>query len=94
MNFYSTSTIKAILKLQKLLYSLLNVTLSVKTRIVHTSMYIEKKQNLKEIMHATEKYLQGLMGPAISEGSFKSTKTIHHLTRLAMESSKIFVLFL
>ena len=27
-------------------------------------------------MHATGKYLQGLMGPAISEGSFKSTKTI------------------
>ena len=39
-------------------------------------------------MHATGKYLQGFMGPAISEGSFKSTKTIHHLSRLAMESSK------
>ena len=38
-----------------------------------------------------EKNLQGLMGPAISEGCFKSTKTIYHLTRLAMESSKIFV---
>jgi len=71
MNFYSTSTIKAILKLQKLLYSPLNVTLSVKT---HTSMYIEKKRNLKEITHATGKCLQGLMRPAISEGSFKSTK--------------------
>ena len=34
------------------------------------------------------------MGPAISEGSFKSTKPIYHLTRLAMESLKIFVLFL
>jgi len=75
----------------------------VKTRIVRTSMYIEKNEtekktrNLKiicEITHATEKYLQGLMGPAISEGSFKSTKTMYHLTRLAMESSKIFVLFL
>ena len=44
-------------------------------------------------MHATRKYFQGLMGPAISEGSFKSTKTIYHLTRLAMESLKIFVLF-
>ena len=61
-------------------------------------MYIEKKkQNLKiicEITHATGKKLQGLMGPAISEGSFKSTKTIYHLTCLTMESSKIFVLFL
>jgi len=44
MNFYSTSTIKAILKLQNLLYSLLNVTLSAKTRIAHTSMYIEKNE--------------------------------------------------
>ena len=26
------------------------------------------------------------MGPAISEGSFKSTKTIYHRTCLAMES--------
>ena len=93
MNFYSTSTIEAILKLQKLLYSLLNVTLSAKTRIDHTSMHIEKNRNLIkiicEITHATGKYLQGLMGPAISEGSSKSTKTIHYLTRLAMESSKI-----
>ena len=72
------------------------VTLSAKTRIVRTSMYIEKTK-LKiicEITHVTGKYLQGLMGPAISKGSFKSTKTIYHLTRLAMESSKIFVLFL
>jgi len=61
------------------------VTISVKTRIVHTSMYIKKKI-ISEITHATGKYLQGLMGAAISEGSFKSTKTIHHLTCLAMES--------
>jgi len=27
-----------------------------------------------EIMHATGKHLQGLMRPAISKGSFKSTK--------------------
>ena len=40
MNFYSTSIIKGILKLQKLLYSLLNVTHSAKTCIVHRSMYI------------------------------------------------------
>jgi len=56
----------------------------------------KKQQNLKiicEIKHATRKYLQGLMGPAISKGSFKSTKTIYHLTRLAMESSKTFVSF-
>ena len=68
----------------------LYVNISAKTCIVHTSIYIEIKRNLKiicEIMHATGKYLQGLMGPAISEGSFKSTKTIYHLTtRLAMES--------
>jgi len=59
-------------------------------------MHIEKKRNLKiicEITHATGKYLQGLMGPAISKGSLKSTKTIYHLTRLAMKSSKIFVSF-
>jgi len=55
------------------------------THIIRTSMYIEKKRNLKiicEIMHATGKYLQGLMGPAISKGSFKSTKTMFHLTYL------------
>jgi len=68
------------------------VTLSVKTR---TSMHIEKNKIFKkiacEITHATGKYLQGLMGPVINQGSFKSTKTIYHLTRLAMENSKIFV---
>ena len=58
-------------------------------------MHIEKNKTTKneicKTTHATGKYLQGLMRPAISEGSFKSTKkTIHHLTRLAMESSKIF----
>jgi len=60
-------------------------------------MHIEKKKrNLKiicEIMYATGKYLQRLMGPAISKGSFKSTKTIYHLTCLAMESLKIFASF-
>ena len=74
------------------------VTLSAKTRIVRTSTHIEKKtRNLRiicEIMHATGKYLQGLIRPAISERSFKSTKTIHHLTFLAMENLKIFVSFL
>ena len=45
-------------------------------------------------MQATGKYLQGLIGAAISKGSFKSTKTIYHLTRQAMESPKIFVSFL
>jgi len=62
-------------------------------------MHVEKnKQNLKiiyEITHAFKKCLLELMGPAISKGSFKSTKTIYHLTTcLAMESSKIFVSFL
>ena len=37
-------------------------------------------------MHATEKNLRGLMGPAISKGSFKSMK----LYTMAMVSSKIF----
>ena len=45
-------------------------------------------------MHATGKYSQGLMVPAISEGSFKSTKTIYHITSLAMESSEMLVLLL
>jgi len=38
---------------------------------------LKKKQNLKiicEIMHATGKYLQGLMGPAISKGSSNQQK--------------------
>jgi len=61
---------------------------------MHACTYIEKKRNLKiicEITHATGKYLQGLMGPAINKGSFKLTKIIYHHTRLAMEISKIFV---
>jgi len=49
------------------------VTISAKTRIVRTSTYFEKKF-LCEITHTTGRNLQGLMGPAISEGSFKSTK--------------------
>ena len=56
------------------------VTVSVKTHIVCTSMHIEKIRNLEiicEITHATGKYLQESMGPAISEGSFKSAKTIY-----------------
>ena len=71
------------------------VTLSVKTRIVRTSMHIEEKK-LKiicEIAHATGKYLQGLMGSAISKESFKLTKTIYQPTCLAIESLKIFVTF-
>jgi len=35
-----------------------------------------------------------LVGPAIYEGSFKSTKAMYHLTCLVMENCKIFVLFL
>jgi len=62
----------------------------------HKHVYF-KKRNLKiicEITHATGKYLQGLVGPAISKESFKSTKkTVYHLIRLATESSKIFVSF-
>ena len=54
------------------------VTISVKTCIVHTCMYIEKNKNLKNYLwnYASYfgKYLQGLMGPAISKGSFKSNK--------------------
>ena len=68
---------------------LIYVTISVKTHIVRTSIHIERTK-FNKITHATG---AGLMGPAISEGSFKSTKTINHLTCLAMESSKIFVSF-
>jgi len=46
-----------------------------------------------EVTHAAVKYLQGSIGPEIDEGNFKSTKAIHHLTCLAMESSKIPVWF-
>jgi len=49
---------------------------------------------ISEIKYDTGKYLQGLMGPGISEESFKSTKTIYHLKCLAIESSKMFVAFL
>jgi len=59
-------------------------------------MCIETKRNLKimhAIMRATGKYLQVLMGPAISKETFKSTNTRNHLTHLAMESSKIFPSF-
>ena len=72
------------------------VTLSAKTCIVCTSMHIEKKRNIlkkKEIICKITHATGGLMGPAISEGSFKSTKTIYHLSRLAMEGSKILVSF-
>ena len=49
-------------------------------------MHILKKcKIICEITHATGKYSQGLMGPAISEGSFKSTKKIY-LSCLDMES--------
>ena len=46
------------------------------------------------IWEITWKYLQDLMEPAINKESFKSTETIYHLTYLAMESLKIFVLYL
>ena len=49
-----------------------------KALIVCTSMHIEKTRLILkiifEVTHATEKFLQGLMGPTISEGSFKSAK--------------------
>ena len=41
-------------------------------------------------MHTTGKYLQELMGPAISKGSFNSPKTIYHLTR---QNLKVLVSF-
>jgi len=47
-----------------------------------------------EIMYAIENYLKGLMGPAISEGSFKPTKIVHHHIYLAIEKSKIIALLL
>ena len=67
------------------------VTISAKKTpyIVCTSMHINLKKQFFfcEITHAT---VQGLMN---SEGSLKSTKPMHHLTHLAMESLKIVVLF-
>ena len=59
--------------------------LSENPRSSHKYVYWNKMKFkiIFEITHATGKYLQGLMG---SEGSFKSTKTIYHLTCLAIES--------
>jgi len=77
---------------------ILIVTISAKAHIVHTSIYIGKKKRnfliiINELTHAAGNYLQVLMGSVISQRSFKSMKTIYHLTRLAMESSKTFVSF-
>ena len=41
-----------------------------------------------------EKNAQVFIGPVLEEGRLKLIKTIYHLIRLLMESSKIFVLFL
>ena len=43
---------------------------------LHKHVYLKKTKFkiICEITHATGIYLQGLMGPAISKGSFKSTK--------------------
>jgi len=89
--YHRKSNITIALKLYHKLIT--HVTISANTCIVCTRISIEK-QFKSEIKHATGKNLQGLMGPAISKGSFKSTKIIYHLTPLAMESSKIFVSFL
>jgi len=64
------------------------VAVSVKTRIVHTSIHIEKKKILKIIIFAKlcipqEKYA-GINGLVISEGSFKTPKAVYHLICLAM----------
>ena len=45
-------------------------------------------------MHVTRKIMKVFMGPVLEEGRLKSIKTIYHLIRLVMVSSKIFVLFL
>ena len=37
---------------------------------LHKHVYWQNLKIICEIMHATGKYLQGLMGPAISEGSY------------------------
>ena len=51
---------------------------------------IEKKDLIIcDIMHVRIK-ITWLMGPVISEGSFKSIKTIYHLICLTMESSEVF----
>jgi len=50
------------------------VTVSAKTRIVRM---LKKKTKFSEITNAKGKYSQELMGPGISQGSFKSTKTTY-----------------
>ena len=47
------------------------VTISAKTCIVRTNMYVKKKQ-FKSYLWKYACYLQGLMGPAFSKRSFKS----------------------
>jgi len=56
-------------------------------------MYIEKYE-ISEILHATGKYLQGLMGPGISKGSFKSTKLYIILLAWLWRVQKSFFSFL
>ena len=63
------------------------VTFSAKTRLVRTSVSIEK--NLKiicKITHDTRKNMQVFIRPVLKEGRLKSIKTIYHLIRLLMES--------
>ena len=51
---------------------------------------MKSKNYLSNYNYTTWKYSLELMGPAISEGSFKPAKTIYHLTCLAMERLKMF----
>ena len=74
--------------------SVINVTVSAKTRLVHTSMHIENLKIICKIMHATKKNMQVLIGPVFEEGILKSIQTIYHLIRLLMENLKLFVSFL
>ena len=67
------------------------VTVSVKTRLICTSMSIEKIEILHKITHATRKNMHVFIEPVLKEGRFKSIKLY---TILLMGILKIFVSFL
>ena len=69
------------------------VIVSVKTRLVRTSMHFEKNEILKigEITHAKRKFYTSLIKPLLRERRLKSSQHIYHLIRLLMGSFKIFV---
>ena len=55
----------------------------------HHSIVFQKKKNITSKQFCKSVWL-GLMRPAIGDGSFKLTKTIYHLTHLAIENLSSF----